>query len=166
MGNEGLFKLDTLGPSRLHTIFILRIGRPYLLTIRVLKFELGWDKLLDRSRMHKLQLFFKLDHQLALDYLCNLLPPNICDVLSYPLCNADNYSLIHSTHYGYIHELNRLSKEHRNAKPQNAFKRYLTEMSEMLSPKYFFCGNRIEQILHTWLHTECSSLNYYLYWRN
>ena len=64
-----------------------------------------------------------------------------------------------------IREWNRLPNEHRNAESQTAFKRYLTENAVKI-PQYFFRGNRIEQILHTQLRTEWSSVNYYLYRRN
>ncbi|MCG7881047.1 MAG: hypothetical protein JAY96_05605 [Candidatus Thiodiazotropha endolucinida] len=148
-------------------------GTTKLVSTQKLYEELGWDKLSDRRRMHKLQMFYKMDHQIAPDYLCNLLPLHIGDVSSYPLRNADNYSLVHSRTALYgssflpstIREWNRLPNEHRNAESQNAFKQNLSENSVKV-PYYFFCGNREEQIIHTRLRTECSSLNYYLYRRN
>ena len=67
-------------------------GTTKLINIQKLYDELGWDKLSDRRRLHKLQLFYKMDNHLAPDYLCNLLPPHIGEVSSYPLRNADNYT--------------------------------------------------------------------------
>ena len=97
--------------------------------------ELGWDKLSDRCRLHKLQLFYKMDNHLAPDYLCNLLPPHIGEVSSYPLRNTDNYTQIHSRTALYgssflpsaIHEWNKLPTEPRNAESQDMFKALLTD---------------------------------------
>ena len=45
------------------------------------------------------------------------------------------------------------------------FKALITDTKNKV-PYYYYCGNRIEQMLHTWLRTECSSLNFYLHRRN
>ena len=148
-------------------------GTTKLINIQKLYDELGWDKLSDRRRLHNLQLFYKMDNHLAPDYLCNLLPPHIGEVSSYPLRNADNYTQIHSrtSLYGSsfipsaICKWNKLPTEHRNAESQDMFKALITDTKNK-EPYYYYCGNRIEQMLHTKLHTECSSLIFYLYRRN
>ena len=110
-------------------------GTTKLINIQKLYDELGWDKLSDRCRLHKLQLFYKMDNHLAPDYLCNLLPPNIGEVSLYPLRNADNYTQIHSRTALYgssflpsaILEWNKLPTEHRNAELQDMFKAFITD---------------------------------------
>ena len=47
----------------------------------------------------------------------------------------------------------------------SAFKTLMTDYDSKI-PNYFLYGNRIEQIMHTRLRTQRSSLNYYLYRRN
>ena len=148
-------------------------GTTKLINIQKLYDELRWDKLSDKRRLHKLQLFYKMDNHLAPDYLCNLLPPHIGEVSLYPLRNADNYTQIHSMTALYgssflpsaIREWNKLLTEHRNAESQDMFKALITDTKNKV-PYYYYCGNRIEQMLHTRLRTECSSLNFYLHRRN
>ena len=139
------------------------------MSVRKLYDELGWVKLSDRRRTHTLLLFYKLDHKLAPEYLCGLLPPHICDTSSYPLRNADNYAQVHAL-YGSsflpstVREWNKPPIEQRNAESLNTFKRKLTEDTPTI-PNYYFYGNRIDQSCTRFL-TECSSLNYHLYCRN
>ena len=45
------------------------------------------------------------------------------------------------------------------------FKHLLT-LGTSKVPKYYFCGDRFYQVLHTRLQTECSSLNQHLHKRN
>ena len=138
-------------------------GTTELINIQKRYDELGWDKLSDRRRLHKLQLFYKMDSHLALDYLCNLLPPHIGEVSWYPLRNADNYTQIHSRTAlcgssffpSAIREWNKLSTEHRNAESQDMFKAFITDTKNKV-PYYYYCGNRIEQMLHTRLRTDSS----------
>ena len=88
---------------------------------------------------------------------------------AYPLRNADNYIQGHSRTVLYgssflpsiIREWNKLPIDHSNVETISAFKTLLTDRSNKF-PKYSLYGNRIEQIMHTRLRTECSSLNYYL----
>ena len=47
-------------------------GTTKLIDIQKLYEQLGWDKLSDLSRLHKLQLFYKMDNHLTPEYLCNL----------------------------------------------------------------------------------------------
>lgn len=148
-------------------------GTTKLISIQKLYEELAWDKLSDRRKFHKLQLLYKMDHNLAPSYLCNLLPPHIGEVSSYPLRNADNYVQVNARTALYgssflpstLREWNKLDNDHRNADSQEAFKKLLTQNNVKI-PHYYYCGNRPDQILHTRLRTECSSLNYYLHRRN
>ena len=113
-----------------------------------------------------------MDNHLAPDYLCNLLPPHIGEISSYPLRNADNYTQIHSRTALYgssflpsaIREWNKLPTEHRNAESQDMFKELITDTNNKV-PCYYYCRNRIEQMLHTRPRTECRSVNFYLHRR-
>ena len=133
--------------------------------------ERGWLKLSERRDLHKLFLFFKMNHGHSPLYLSSLLPANVGDVSSYRLCNADNYVGIHANIRAYpesflpstLQAWNNLPEAVRSADAQASFKHLLTLDTE---PKYYHCGDRFEQILHTRLRTECNSLNQHLFRRN
>ena len=63
--------------------------------------EIGWLKLSERRYLHKLFLFFKLNHGLSPLYISNLDPPHVGDVSSYRLRNAENYVGIHANTRAY-----------------------------------------------------------------
>ena len=148
-------------------------GATKLVSTQKLYSELGWHKLSERRRFHKLHQFYKMDHSLAPGYLCDLLPSHVGDTSSYSLRNAENYTQVHARTALYgssflpstTREWNKLPINHRNAETPYSFKTLLTEDNVKI-PHYFFYGNRLDQIMHTRLRTECSSLNYYLYRRN
>ena len=114
-----------------------------------------------------------MDHNSAPGYLCYLLPPHVGDTSNYPPRNADNYTQVHARTVLYgssflpstIREWNKLPIDHRNVETPSAFKTSLTNRHIKI-PKYFPYGNRLEQIMHTRLRTECSAFYYYLYRRN
>ena len=109
-------------------------GTTKLVSIEKLYTELGWVKLADRRKFHKLQQFYKVDHNLAPGYLCDLLPSHVGDTTNYPLRNADNYTQVHARTALYgssflpstIREWNKLPIEHRNVETLSAFKTSLT----------------------------------------
>ena len=148
-------------------------GSTKLVEINKLYKELGWLKLSERRDLHKLFLFFKMDHGLAPLYLSNLLPPHVEDVTSYRLRNAGNYVGIHANTRTYadsflpstIQAWNNLPDSIRSADTLATFKHLLTQDTPKV-PKYYFCGDRFFQVLHTRLRTECSSLNQHLHKRN
>ena len=65
--------------------------------------ELGWLKLPERRKLHKLFLFYKMENGLAPDYLAELIPPHFRDETSYSLRNADNLRQIHALDYIMTH---------------------------------------------------------------
>ena len=148
-------------------------GSTKLVEINKLYKELGWLKLSERRDLHKLFLFYKMDHGLAPLYLSNLLPPHVEDVTSYRLRNAGNYVGIHANTRTYadsflpstIQAWNNLPDSIRSADTLATFKHLLTQDTPKV-PKYYFCGDRFYQVLHTRLRTECSSLNQHLHKRN
>ena len=122
--------------------------------------EFGWLKLSERRDLHKLFLFFKMDHGLAPLYLSNLLPPHVEDVSSYRLRNAGNYVGIHANTRTYadsflpsnIQAWNNLPDLLRPAATLATFKHILTQDTHKV-PKYYCCGDRFNQVLHTRLRT-------------
>ena len=148
-------------------------GSTKLVEINKLYKELGRLKLSERRDLHKLFLFFKIDHGLAPLYLSNLLPPHVEDVTSYRLRNAENYVGIHANTRTYadsflpstIQAWNNLPDSIRSSDTLATFKHLLTQDTPKV-PKYYFCGDRFYQVLHTRLRTECSSLNQHLHKRN
>ena len=114
-----------------------------------------------------------MDHGLAPLYLLNHLPPHVEDVSSYTLRNAGNYVGIHVNTRTYadsflpstIQAWNNIPDSVRSADTLATFKHLLTQDTPKV-PKYYFCGDRFNQVLHTRLRTECSSLNQHLHKRN
>ena len=71
-------------------------GATNLVSTQKLYSELGWNKLSERRRFQKLHQFYKMDHNLAPGYLCDLLPSHVGDTSSYSLRNAENYTQVHA----------------------------------------------------------------------
>ena len=144
-------------------------GATKLVEIDKLYKELGWLKLSERRDLHKLFLFFKMNHGLSPLYLSNLLPLHVGELSSYRLRNADNYVGIHANTRAYAESFlpstlqawNNLPESVRSADTLAAFKHFLT-LDTPKVPTYYDCGDRLDQILHTRLRTECSSLNQHL----
>ena len=64
-----------------------------------------------------------------------------------------------------IREWNNLPADVKSAQTLTSFK-YKFERNTPKNPKYYFFGDRDNQILHTRLRTECSTLKFHLYRRN
>ena len=148
-------------------------GATKLVEIDKLYKELGWLKLSERRDLHKLFLFFKMNHGLSPLYLSNLLPLHVGELSSYRLRNAENYVGIHANTRAYAESFlpstlqawNNLPEAVRSADTLGAFKHLLT-LDTPKVPAYYDCGDRLDQISHTRLRTECSSLNQHLFRRN
>ncbi|MCG8096842.1 MAG: hypothetical protein JAZ17_25000 [Candidatus Thiodiazotropha endolucinida] len=148
-------------------------GTTKLVEIDKLYAELGWLKLSERRQLHKLYLFFKMENNLTPLYLTELIPPRVGDVSAYSLRNSDHYLAINAKTSSYansflpstIRTWNALPNSTKNANSLTSFKRLLTINTPKI-PEYFFSGDRIPQILHTRLRTECSALNQHLFRRN
>ena len=123
--------------------------------------------------IHKLFLFFKMNHGLSPLYLSNLLPLHVGELSSYRLRNAENYVGIHANTRAYAESFlpstlqawNNLPEAVRSADTLGAFKHLLSLVTPKV-PAYYDCGDRLDQISHTRLRTECSSLNQHLFRRN
>ena len=106
-------------------------------------------------------------------YLSSLLPPHVEDVTSFRLRNAGNYVGIHANTRTYadsflpstIQAWNKIPDSIRSVDTLITSKHLLTQDTPKV-PKYYLCGDRFYQVLHTRLRTECSSLNQHLHKRN
>ena len=119
-----------------------------------------------RRRKLKLTLFYKMINGSCPGYLCSLVPPTVGSASSYSLRNAANVQTIHSNTPQYfnsflpsaIREWNDLPLVIRDSATVTAFKYKLN--SNLTQPPFLFhIGNRIGQIYHSRLRTNCSSLN-------
>ena len=107
-------------------------------------------------------------NRLSPNYLTQLVPDQVSQASSYDLGNAVNLQNIHAGTQLYyksflpavVRDWNALPILSRNSPAVESFKRSLnTNLRETLS--YFYVGNRLGQIHHARLRTNCSSLNYH-----
>ena len=125
-------------------------GATKLVTLDLLYQELGWLKLSERRKLHKLFLFYKTVNGLPPNYLAELIPPHVRDKTSYSLRNADNLRQIHASSRSYydsflpstIREWNELPDDVKSAPCLLYFKHKL-EKDTSKTPKYYYCGDRI-----------------------
>ena len=148
-------------------------GTTKLVGIGKLYAELGWLKLSERRNIHKLFLFFKMENGQAPLYLTDLIPPRVGDISNYPLRNSDNYVSINTNTSSYANSFlpstiiawNNLPASVKCATILVSFKGLLAQNNPK-TPDNYFSGERLLQILHTRLRTECCSLNEHLFRRN
>ena len=148
-------------------------GTTKLVGIDKLYAELGWFKLSERRNLHKLFLFFKMENGQAPPYPTDLIPPRVGDISNYPPRNSDNYVSINTNTSSYansflpstINAWNNLPTSVKSPTTLVSFKRLLAQ-NNLKTPDYYFSGERLLQILHTRLRTECCSLNEHLCRRN
>ena len=102
--------------------------------------------------------------------MTQLVPDQVGQASSYGLRNAENSQNIHAgTQLCYksflpsvVRDCNALPVLSRNSPTVESFKRSLsTNLRE--TPSRFYVGDRLGQIHHARLRTNCSPLNYYLY---
>ena len=65
-----------------------------LVSLQSLYQDVGWESLQNRRLKHKLNLFFKMQHDLTPLYLSFLVPPSVSETTRYNLRNADDYTTI------------------------------------------------------------------------
>ena len=148
-------------------------GATKLVSLQNLQRETGWPSLESRRREHKLILFYKMVNNLTPPYLSSLVPSIVGASSRYALRDSHNLSMIHSRTQLYYHsflpsairEWNSLPFEIRSKSSVSSFKQCIRDAT-IPTPKHYFVGNRREQILHTRLRTNCSSLNQHLFEKN
>ena len=133
--------------------------------------EIDIERLENRRKMHKLQLLYKMKHNLTPSYLTGLIPQPV--QTRYNLRNPDQIPLIHCNTQLYrdsflpstIRDWNALSSSSKNSTTYRSFKGSLLRPRTTCKP-FYNVGNRQGQILHTRLRLGCSSLNYDLHRRS
>ena len=132
--------------------------------------ETGWESLEKRRHKHKLCVFFQMNTGVLPNYLSSLIPASVEDSTTYNLRNANNFRhTLSRTQLYYrsflpssIRAWNDLSLEVRQSTSIQSFK-YQLNKNLKKPPKHYYIGNRISQIQHTRLRTDCSSLNHHLF---
>ena len=78
--------------------------RTILVSLQLLYQNVGWESLQDRRFEHKLNLFFKMQHDLIPAYLSSLVPPLVSETSRYNLRNAVDSpaQLSHTIHRLYL----------------------------------------------------------------
>ena len=148
-------------------------GATKLTNIGKLLEDTGWDTLSKRREKHKLITFHKIFHKESPSYLHSMIPLMGNQVHSYNArgqndlnnirCRTQQYNI--SFLPSVIPLWNKLPEEIRMNPNPLVLKSFLNkDMTK--TPAYFNCGSRKNQILHTRLRLECSSLNSHLYHRN
>ena len=107
------------------------------------------------------------------NYLSSLIPASVEDSTTYNLRNANNFrNTLSRTQLYYrsflpssIRAWNDSSLEVRQLNSIQSFK-YQLNKNLKKPPKYYYIGNRLYQIQHTLLSTDCSSLNHHLFSKN
>ena len=118
-------------------------------------------------------MLYKMCNDLTPSYLSSSVPQSINNLSQYSLRNADNLQSFHARTNLYFQSFlpsvvrkgNELSDVAQRSRSVTSFKNYLSRNRTSV-PNYFYTGNRKTQILHTGLHTKCSSLNSDLYSKN
>jgi hypothetical protein len=166
------YEKDELDKIQLEAARIVT-GCTKLVSTNELLQEIGWEKLSERRRKHKLILFFKMIHNLTPAYLSSLVPASIGHNTSYNLRNANDLQTPFSRTVLYaksflpsvINDWNSLPEEARHIHSLNNFKKFLN--TNLPKPNtLFYNGERRAQILHTRLRTKCSALNHHLFQKN
>ena len=128
--------------------------------------ETGWESLETRRRKHRLTTFYKMTSRNTPSYLSMLVTRTVHEVSQRNLRSGNNLQVPRSRTVLYSNsfipkttrEWNSLSNNIKNSSSLNTFKQELNRDLPKI-PKYYFCGNRKAQILHTRLRLGCSSLN-------
>ena len=147
-------------------------GATKFVSIEKLYLDLGWETLQKRRNDHKLFMFYKIINNLVPMYLNDLVPLSVRERTNntYPLRNALNFSIISSrtslyknSYFPSTCELwNTLPMTTRTASSFSNF-RSLISKPPPKKPLYYNIGLRANQIYHTRIRLECSSLKDHLY---
>ena len=163
------YETNELDKIQLDTARIVT-GTTKLFTSLSLYRELGWESLGSRRRKHKLLLFYKMINGLCPDHPDQLIPTQVSHASSYNLWNSEDYLTVRTNTQLYynsflrsvVGEWNSLPEWSRNAATLESFKMSLN-MDTVNKPPYYYIGERLGQIYHVRLRTQCSSLNEHLF---
>ena len=148
-------------------------GATRLVSLDMLSKETGWESLRDRRYKHKMCQFYKMINDLTPTYLTSLVPSTVENTPAYNLRDSQNIRpLLTRTQLYYksflpscIREWNEIPLNIRNSTSLSSFKQQLNN-NNIKVPVYYSSGNRLLQIHHTRLRTNCSSLNQHLHSKN
>ena len=132
--------------------------------------ETGWETLRDRRYKHKMYQFYKMINDLTPTYLTSLVPSTVENTSAFNLRDSQNIRpLLTRTQLYYnsflpscIRGWNEIPLNIRNSTSLSSFKQQLNN-NNIKVPVYYSSGNRLLQIHHTRLRTNCSSLNQHLH---
>ena len=132
-----------------------------LVSLQSLYQNVGWESLQDRRLKHKLNLFFKMQHELTPPDLSSLVPLSISETTRYNLRNDDYTTINCRTQLYYtsfvpsvVREWNGLPRAVKQICSLHSFKVFLNQ-DRTVVPKYFNPGKRKAQVLYTRLRTGC-----------
>ena len=130
-----------------------------------LYFETGWETLVERRKLRKLNIFYRMHNRLCPQYLYECLPPLVSNTSGYNLRNSNNYAIprsrLRNSEKSFIPSTvslwNNLDMSTRNSPTLAIFKNKV-KGNIAKPPEYYREGPRKYNILHTRLRHQCSSL--------
>jgi hypothetical protein len=139
-------------------------------TTASLTIELRWKALRARRKEHRLSMFYKIRHNLAPQYMSDLVPPRVQDRTNYGLRNRGQLDIprtriqAHSNSFYPVttREWNEVPHDVKMSPSFNAFKNRLAKAGEKANPLYYL-GKRRSEVNHTRLRMGCSALKKHLH---
>ena len=166
LGESNLLESVQIEASRIIT------GLRRTTSLRKLYCELGFEKLSDRRKKHKLITFYKIVNGLCPPYMFDLLSPCIPREHGYNLRQGQNFILPQCKTVSYYKSFipstiklwNELESSTKNALSVNSFKSNIDKIYKPdKPPKYYNFGLRKLNIIHCQLRNEASNLNSHLF---
>jgi hypothetical protein len=134
-------------------------------TTASLNAELLWKPLKTRRREHRLAMYYKIVHNLAPQYMTDLVPQTVQQRTNYGLRNREQLDiprtriLAHTNSFypATTREWNNIDPGTKTAPSFNAFKSRISKPGVKLNPLYYL-GKRRSAVNHTRLRMGCSAL--------
>ena len=129
--------------------------------------DTGFSQIKHHYEQSTLVMIYKVKHNLAPNYLKDLLPPRNCDYVNYNLRNNQDikvpYTRLETFRRSFIPSAiklwNTLSIEYRSCPSVTDFKKLLKTLDEETNVLYYY-GQRWTAVHHTRMRLGCSKLNY------
>ena len=168
--NAAQYELDELDKIQTECARISS-GCTRLVSIESLNAEMNWESLSYRRYIQRMVLFYKIQNDLAPEYLSSRIPQQINN--RYNLRNSSDIPGIYARTSSYfnsfcptaIREWNILSQTIKGQSTVSSFK-YQFKKNNRKTPIFYYHGDRKYQVLHTRLRTKCSALNHHLFLKN
>ena len=140
-------------------------GLPIYSSAESLYFETGWSKLEDRRKSRKLNLFYKIENNMAPTYLSDCLPTTIGETVTYNLRNNDDYRtqrcrLQTSSKSFFPSTIKLWNSLPDSVKSLPTFSKFKKAIQPVQIPvdSFYNIGDRKTNIIHTKLKHRCSGL--------